>query len=415
MLKISLISIGDELCIGQVINTNAAWIADQCTKLGAAVITHSVITDNKEALLSDLQRLSKLSDVIITTGGLGPTHDDITKDILCEYFDTELVFNNEAFANVKTIFERLGRDVTERNKLQAMIPKNATPLQNENGTAPGLHIIHDNKHYFSLPGVPHEAKGLMSDHILDILENIIVHRKHSVYKYKVLHFAGVPESSLADILSINDKVLKGRTLAFLPNYKGIRLRIGVEASSISEADLQIQELENYILQRASQFFIGNDSDNLSVTIGKLLKENNQTLAVAESCTGGMLGAYITDIPGSSNYFEGGIISYSNDIKSKYLDIDPSILEQYGAVSEETAVDMAHNVKTKFNTDFGLSITGIAGPEGGSEEKPVGTVWVGLSTPESTFAKKFNFGKIREINRERAVGMALILLHKYFTA
>ncbi len=414
MLKVSLVSIGDELCIGQVINTNAAWIAEQCTKLGASVVTHSVITDNKEALFSDLERLSKFSDVIITTGGLGPTHDDITKDILCEYFETELVFNNDAFANVKTIFDRLGRDVTERNKLQAMIPKNATPLQNKNGTAPGLHIIHNNKHYFSLPGVPHEAKGLMSDHILDILEKLIVHHKHSVYKYKVLHFAGVPESTLADILSIDDRVLQGRSLAFLPNYKGIRLRIGVESASISEAELQIQELEKYILQRASQFYIGHDEQNLSVTIGNLLNKNNQTLSVAESCTGGMLGAYITDIPGSSKYFEGGIISYSNEIKSKLINIDNSILEQYGAVSEETAIHMATNVKEKFNTDFALSITGIAGPGGGSEEKPVGTVWIGLATPESTFAKKFNFGIKREINRERAVGMALILLHKYFT-
>lgn len=412
MLKISLISIGDELCIGQVVNTNAAWIAEKCTKLGVSVIAHSVIGDERDTLISELDRLSALSDVIITTGGLGPTHDDITKDILCDYFDCKLSFNEEAFTNVVEIFKRIGRPITERNKLQAVIPDIAKPLKNTNGTAPGIYIERNEKHFFSLPGVPKEAKGLVEDHILDILTDIIKNKRHSVCKYRVLNFVGVPESHLADMLEIDEELLAGRSLAFLPNYKGIRLRLGATAATTEEAISQIDDLEEYILKRASQFYIGSGETNIAQAVAKLLIDKNLKLSVAESCTGGMLGAYLTEMSGSSAYFEGGIISYSNDVKSQHLNINSDILEKYGAVSEETAIEMAKNVKSKLATDYSISITGIAGPSGGTEEKPVGTVWIGIGTPETTFAKHFKFGKNRDVNRERAVSMALVLLHDY---
>ncbi len=412
MLKISIISIGDELCIGQVVNTNATWIAEKCTKLGASVVTHSVIGDDKEMLISELNRLSTLSDVIITTGGLGPTHDDITKDILCEYFRCRSKFNQEAYDNVVDIFKRIGRPVTERNRLQAEIPEIATPLKNNNGTAPGIYIELNEKHYFSLPGVPTEAKGLIEDHILSILQNLIVSKKHSVCKYKVLNFVGVPESTLADILEIDETVLNGRSLAFLPNYKGIRLRLGAISDNIQDADAQIADFEEYILSRASEYYIGAGDMNIAEAVGNILKEKNLTLSVAESCTAGLLGAYITDISGSSKYFEGGIISYSNQVKISQLDVQAKTLESFGAVSEETAIEMANGIKTKFKTDFGIGITGIAGPTGGTEEKPVGTVWIGICTPTETFAKLFNLGRKRDVTRERAVSMALVLLYDY---
>lgn len=412
MLKISIISIGDELCIGQVINTNASWIAEQLTKIGASVVTHSVIGDDRDILKSELDRLSRISDVIISTGGLVLTHDDITKDILCDYFACKLELNAEALENVIEIFKRFDRPVTERNKLQAMIPNIAKPLKNNNGTAPGIYITRDEKHYFSLPGVPVEAKGLITDHILDIIKDLIALNNHSVCKYKVLNFAGVPESSLADILDISDSVLAGRSLAFLPNYKGIRLRIGAVAPTSHQADLQISDLENYILNRASEFYIGSGEDTIADAVAKILKDNKQTLSLAESCTAGLLSAYLTEKSGSSDFFEGGIISYSNTIKINQLNIEPDILDKYGAVSEETAIQMANNVRDILKTDFGLSITGIAGYTGGTEEKPVGSVWIGVSTPTETFAKLFKFGKNRGVNRERAVSMALVLLHDY---
>jgi nicotinamide-nucleotide amidase len=334
------------------------------------------------------------------------------QDILCDYFDSKLIFNEEAYKNVESIFARLNRTVTERNRLQAMIPDVAIPLKNNRGTAPGIYIERNGKHFFSLPGVPAEMKGLTEDHILDIIQTIITKDKHDVCKYKVLNFAGIPESSLADLLQIDETVLSGRTLAFLPNYKGIRLRIGANAENMEIADNKIAELESYILERASEYFIGFNDENISSAIGKKLIERNHTLSVAESCTGGLLGGFITDMAGSSAYFEGGIISYSNSIKINSLGVSEDTINLYGAVSEETAIEMASKARTKFNTDFGLSITGIAGPTGGTDEKPVGTVWIGLSTSDSTLAYKYNFGNNREYNRERAVSMALVLLHNY---
>ena len=411
MFKVSLISIGDEICIGQIVNTNASWIAAKCTNIGASVTAHSVIGDDRDELISELDRLVPKSGMVILTGGLGPTYDDITKKVLTEYFKDKLVLHEPTLKYLEKLFKIRGYTLTERNREQAMVPSKAKILDNKVGTAPGMLFEHNGTYIVSLPGVPAEMKYIMSNSILPHIENIISETNEDIVFYKNFITSGIPESMLADLIGDTEKILESGTLAFLPSYKGVKLRVGISARSFKEAEKRVNKIGQYLYNRAGRFIIGTEDESLSSIVGKLLSELNATISVAESCTGGMLGAELTKISGSSKYFTGGAIVYSNMTKIKILGVDEDILEKFGAVSEEVAKELAKNVRIKFGTDFGIGITGIAGPTGGTKEKPVGTVWISLADENVCIAQRFVFSNDRDVNRERAVGTALNILLK----
>lgn len=410
MLKLSLLTIGDEILIGQIINSNASWIARECTKLGIKVCLHSVVGDEREIMLSELDRLLFNTDVVVITGGLGPTHDDITKPVLCEYFNDNLVRNESVLKLVEELLAERGINVTERNRQQADVPSKARILHNAHGTAPGLMFDIMDKIVVAMPGVPNEMKYIMQTSVLPYLESVLIEKKEEIVLYKVLQTAGIPESKLADMLGDVNEFLEGGTLAFLPSYKGVRLRIGVDGINLEKSREKLTKVESHIYQKVGRYIFGENDDSLSSVVGRLLSSRGKTCSVAESCTGGLLGGEITSIPGSSAYFSGGVIAYSNDSKIKILGVNKDTIDKHGAVSEETAKQLAENVRRHFKTDYGISITGIAGPGGESPGKPVGTVWIALADKNNVLSKKYVLSKDREINRDRAVGSALAMLY-----
>ncbi|MCX6156086.1 MAG: competence/damage-inducible protein A [Candidatus Kapabacteria bacterium] len=412
MLKISILTIGDEICIGQIINSNAAWIASQCTGAGAMVIVHSSIGDVKEDILNELKRLSQISDLILITGGLGPTHDDITKITLAEYFNSPLVQHDETLRNLELIFARRNFVLTDRNRGQAMVPANCTILTNKVGTAPGMLFEFNDVKYISMPGVPAEMKYIMSNSVIPMINESISSKNKDVICFKTLMTSGVPESTLADLIGETSDFLKtGETLAFLPSYHGVKLRLGASALTFASAETRLNELSKYLLEKIGQFVFSDEDRSILEVLKERLIQEELTVAIAESCTAGMLGAALTEPRGSSAYFLGGVQSYSNEVKINILKVKSTTIETHGAVSEETAIEMAENVRNIFGSDFGISITGIAGPDGGTQEKPVGTVWIGISDHNGCSAKRFSFSFDRQVNRDRAVGTALNMLLK----
>ncbi len=412
MLKVSILSIGDEICIGQILNSNAQWIAEKCTEIGTEIIFHLTVGDNKFRLIESLKYLEKSSDVIIMTGGLGPTSDDITKSILLEYFGDQLLLNKDAYSDIEEFHRKREREISKLSLSQAEVPSKCQVIRNKLGTAPGMVFYENGRYYISLPGVPYEMKEMMVNFIIPLLINEIEKRHESVVKYKTIHTSGIPESNLAELIGDERKFMKeGESLAYLPSTKGVRLRIGVTGMDFSSCDKRLYEIEKTLISKIANFVLPLGNKELTETVCELLKTKNKTLSVAESCTGGMLGAEITSVSGASEFFIGGEITYSNWAKTIRLNVQEKTLLEFGAVSEQTACEMAENVRKIFNTDFGISITGIAGPTGGTPEKPAGTVWIGLSSREKTYAKKFIFGGNRNINRERAVFTALNELKK----
>jgi len=411
LLKISILSIGDELCIGQTINTNAATIAEKCIKTGAQILTHSTIPDDKVQILNEFERLSLISDIIITTGGLGPTHDDFTKSVICEYLNTELMLIEEIFAKLIDKYTKKRRKTNSVIiKEQAFIPDGSIALYNEVGTAPGLVFQKNDCMFFALPGVPKEAEFLTEQYIIGILNNKIRMYNHSVLLYKTIRTAGIFEVDLAKTIGNLDFLGKS-SLAFLPSYRGVKIRIGIESDSLSNANIELKKHYKYIANKISQYINSENDEDLIETIAQLFINTNTTVAVAESCTGGMLGSALTDLPGSSSFFLGGFQTYTNESKNKFLGVNINTLNKFGAVSEETALEMSRNIREKFKANFGIGITGIAGPSGGSKNKPVGTVWIGISTEEKNYATRYIFGSNRAVNRELSVGQSLNLLLK----
>ena len=436
-MNIGIITIGDEILIGQVINRNAAWIAERCTEVGATVTIQTVVGDEHHDLRSEITRVSALVDVIITTGGLGPTHDDITKDVIADLIGSPMVVDDAWLQHLKDFMKSRGRELTDRNAAQALVPRDATVLFNDLGTAPALQIqlgdtkpreatrsdskqleatrSHTTPHsatlrhtiLFALPGVPLEMQSLLSAHVIPFITSAIDNATES-RQYRTVHTAGIPESSLADLIGDLD-FLGTSTLAFLPNYQGVRLRIGAIGVQKELRERELTRIEEIIRARAGRFVIGVGTTSLPLVVADQLTQNSHTLATAESCTGGLLGAALTDIPGSSAWYLGGVISYSNDAKVQLLDVVDTDISEHGAVSEKVALEMAEGARDRFASTWGIGITGVAGPTGGTPEKPVGTVWIGISGPNVNEAKLFQFGSDRRMNRERSVGAALTML------
>jgi nicotinamide-nucleotide amidase len=410
-MKIAILTIGDELCIGQIINTNAAWMAQACTEIGGIVTRHITIQDGINVLNDELNVLKNDVDCILMSGGLGPTHDDKTKETLLQYFDDTLILHEPTLEALKKRARLRGLPLNQRNMDQALVPSKCTVLENPRGTAPGMLFHVDNVIYVSLPGVPSEMKGIMQDHVLPYLRKHIEQEQGEIPYYRTILTKGIPESALADVIGSPEAFLQqDESLAFLPSYQGVRLRLGVMNTDKYKANERLQVLQDHLVSLAQDYVYGYGNASLLSVTTDLLTEQQCTIGVVESCTGGLLGAEFTKQSGSSAYFVGGLQTYSNDLKIVLAHVSPESLKIHGAVSQEVAEEMAIGGRKVLNTTYCLSITGIAGPDGGTDEKPVGTVWIALASESEVISKRFNFGNDRAINRERSVMQAIAMLH-----
>lgn len=408
-MKAEIITIGDELLIGQVIDTNSAWLGQSLGALGIALYQRTACGDNKNQILDCLTDATKRSDIIIITGGLGPTKDDITKTTLCEFFHTNLIQNDKVLEWVTKIFRSRKMPMLEVNLLQAMVPSNCKILWNKSGTAPGMWFENNNKIYISLPGVPFEMKTIFEEEAIPLLRQQF--QLPSIY-HRTFQTCSIGESFLAEkIMHIEDALPSHIKLAYLPSIGAVRLRLSAYGNNKALLEEEVNVIANQFYQAIGEYIYGENDDSLPLVVGTLLKSNGATLATAESCTGGYIAHQITSIPGSSNYFKGSIISYDNEIKKQELSVTDEILKNYGAVSEECVTQMAKSIIHKFDVDYGIATSGIAGPDGGSEEKPIGTVWIAIASKEKVMAKKFNMGDNRERTIIRTNLMALDMLRK----
>lgn len=409
-MKAEIISIGDELLIGQTVNTNAAFIGNSLAELSIEVERSVSIADIREQIISEFNIAFAKYDLVIVTGGLGPTHDDLTKSCVVDYFETELVENEKILENIKQLFEKRGRQVTQVNEEQALIPKIAEAILNERGTAPGMWIEKDNKIMIVLPGVPYEMKGMMQDFIIPKLSDMLTDEE-TVTRRLILQTTGIPESTLYERLGDLDELIEGAKLAFLPNQFGVKLRITVAAETDEAAKEKLTAIEQKIRRKAGRFIFGKNDETLEEVVGRLLKERDFKISIAESCTGGNLSDHLTNISGSSSYFERGVIAYSNAAKVEILKVDEDTIQEHGSVSREVSMQMAEGVKSTSGTNIGISITGIMGPTGATTNKPVGLVYIGYCDDSVCTAKKFIFGEDRLLNKERTTQAALDLIRR----
>lgn len=406
-----LITIGDEILYGQTLDTNAHWISGRLDEIGIKVKMKTTIGDVRQDILDSFRAAEGRADVVIITGGLGPTKDDLTKPLLSEYFKSPLVMNDEALADVEDIFRKHGRPMTEVNRKQAEIPQVATKIKNSLGTAPGMWIEHNNTIFISMPGVPFEMKRMMSDILLPKLKER--YTKDVIY-HKIIRTIGIGESTLAEIIEKWENELPTHIkLAYLPTLGMVKLRLTATGSDLDILKTRCEELITKVKPDIDQFVYSYEDEDFETYLGRLLTENKMTVSFAESCTGGYVSHLVTKAPGSSSYFKGSIISYAYEVKENELNVDPEIMNKMGAVSEEVVLQMAKSVREKLKTDIGISISGIAGPDGGTEEKPVGTVWISYSDKNKTIAKKFNLSKDRILNIQYSAYMALNMIRLNF--
>jgi nicotinamide-nucleotide amidase len=408
MTDISIVTIGDELLIGQVIDTNSAWMAQELNKAGFWVKRRVAIGDGRNDILKVLREESVNADIILMTGGLGPTADDITKAVLCEYFNSALVIDEAALENVRNIFTKIfKRPITERNLKQAEVPAVCKVIQNKRGTAPGMLFEKNEKIFISMPGVPHEMKGMMADDVIPLLKNRFV--THFI-SHRTLLTAGIGESSVADHISEFESALPSHIkLAYLPGYGMVRLRLTANAVQADGLERELDHAFADLKSLVEEWMVTDEDITLQEALGKLLTFRKESVSTAESCTGGYVAHLITSIPGSSAYFHGSVIAYDNEIKKKMLAVDPAILSAHGAVSEETVKAMVYGAIRNLETDFAVATSGIMGPGGGSEEKPVGTVWIAAGDANGIITRKLWFRFDRQRNIEMTAINVLNLL------
>ena len=376
-MKAEIITIGTELLLGQIVDTNSRWLAERLAEIGIDLYYKTTVGDNAERVKSAVQQSISRADLVITTGGLGPTQDDITREVVADALGRDLVKNKAALEEIKSYFSETGRQMTENNVTQAFLPKGAKIINNDNGTAPGFLIDNGDTIITSMPGVPMEMKAMMSDFIIPYLQ-AEYQLDEEVIQSRVIKTCGIGESSLEDKI---DDILRKQTnptIAPLASQGEVKIRLTAKANTEAEAQKLIAAQEEELKERIGDYIYGYDDDSLEEVIANLLWEQELTVATAESCTGGLIGDRLTKVPGSSRYFDRGVISYSNQAKIDLLGVNKATLERYGAVSEETAREMARGIRDKAKVDIGLATTGIAGPGGGTEEKPVGLVYLALA-------------------------------------
>lgn len=406
----TIITIGDELLIGQVIDTNSAWIAQQLNKVGIFVKNRISVGDDADEIWKALDIESKGADIVLITGGLGPTSDDITKPLLCKYFNGKMITNEGALQNVKYLFEKVyHKPVSEVNLKQAEVPDVCEVIQNKRGSAPGMLFRKNGTIFISMPGVPYEMQGIMEDVITDLTSRYqlpeIIH--------KTILTAGIGESAIAEIISgFEEQLPEEIRLAYLPNYGMVRLRLTTsgfnKATTVKMIDGQFAELKKLV----SAYIVTDEDETMEKVLGKILLQQKKTISTAESCTGGSIASLITSVPGSSAYYEGSVVSYSYNIKESLLNVKQETLERYGAVSEETVKEMLAGLLYIMKTDFGIAVSGIMGPDGGTEDKPVGTVWIAVGNKDKVVTQKFKQRFERKKNIEVTSVAALNMMRKF---
>jgi len=405
--KAIIISIGDEILYGQTLDTNAHWITGELDKAGVQVERRYTIGDRGAEILSTLREAEKSAELILTTGGLGPTSDDLTKPCLLGYFDTHLVRDEVVLNHITKLFGARGRELTELNKAQADIPANSEAIPNTLGTAPGIWIEKNGKIFVSMPGVPYEMQQMMTDTIIPKLKEKYV--KGGVF-HRMIRTIGIPESVLANrIQEWENNLPKEIKLAYLPAKGGVKLRLTAKREKEDHLQTLMQEAIDKVLPTIEKYVYGFDEEEIEEAVGRVLLERKMSLSVAESCTGGYLSHKITAVPGSSQWYDGGFIPYSDKLKNEQLRVPLEMLKKYGAVSEPVVLALSENVRKVCGSAIGISVSGIAGPTGGTEEKPVGTVWIGYSDRHKTAAKKFLFTKDRLLNIHYTAAAALNMI------
>ncbi|MFC5190463.1 competence/damage-inducible protein A [Algoriphagus aquatilis] len=411
LVKAEIIAIGDELLYGQIMDTNSHWISQELDLIGVKVVRKTTVGDNRNDILSAFAEAEQRADIILITGGLGPTQDDLTKPLLAEYFGCEIVEVPEAVEAVTSFFKRRGREMTQLNILQGHLPACCTYVPNEVGTAPGMWFEKNGTYWMSMPGVPHEMKKLMRDFVLPKLPQVF---ELPIIYHKMIKTAGIGESWLADLIKDWENNLPEHIrLAYLPSLGHVKLRLTAFGTDQQKLADEVENQITSVLPLIDKFVYGYDEETLESAIGKLLKNAGKSLALAESCSGGYVSHLVTTVPGSSAYFQGSVVPYHNQFKENILGVKAETLQSVGAVSEETAKEMALGVRRLFGSDFGLASTGIAGPDGGSEEKPVGTVWIACAGEGFLEARKLQLTQDRMLNIQLTGVSVLNLLRNCF--
>jgi nicotinamide-nucleotide amidase len=409
-INASIITIGDELLIGQVTDTNSGWMAQRLNEVGIAVKKRIAIGDGADDIFEVLDSESKVADVILITGGLGPTSDDITKEALCEYFNGKMIVNEGALENVKYLFEKIyNKPVSAVNLAQAEVPDVCEVIQNKRGSAPGMVFHKDSTIFISMPGVPYEMQGIMNE-VIPYLQKqfelpVIIHR--------TILTAGIGESALAEIImDFEHNLPQEIRLAYLPSYGMVRLRLTTSGFDKAATEKLIEDQFNQLKILVKKYIVTDEDDPMQVVLGKLLLKNKQTISTAESCTGGAIASLISSVPGASRYYEGSIVSYSCDVKENLLGVKNNTLSEYGAVSEETVLEMLRGLLQNVKTDYGIAVSGIMGPDGGTPDKPVGTVWIAVGNKEKQVTQRFHQRFERYKNIEVTSMMALNMMRKF---
>jgi nicotinamide-nucleotide amidase len=402
-----ILTIGDELLYGQIVDTNSQWMSVELSDAGIQVVRRTTVGDVTGDILTAFAEAEERADIVLITGGLGPTNDDLTKPCLAKYFNCEMRIHEEALAEVTEFFVSRGRTLTEVNRLQASLPVCCEKITNKLGTAPGMWFERNGKVFVSMPGVPHEMKQMMSAIILPKLRQAF---KTSSIHHTVIRTVGIGESFLAEKISGWEQSLPSHIkLAYLPGYGEVKLRLTAFGGNAVHLHDEVNTLIEKLKTLAGEYIYAVGNDPLEVVVGKLLRERKLTLSVAESCTGGYLSHLITSVPGSSEYFQGSLVTYSNDVKINDLGVQPETLQEHGAVSEAVIKEMASQVRLKFGADIGVATSGVAGPGGGTPDKPVGTVWIACSNATQTVARKLQLSKDRIINIKISASAALNLV------
>jgi nicotinamide-nucleotide amidase len=411
-MKAELITIGDEILIGQIVNTNSVFLAKALNKIGIEIVQITSISDDKEAIVNALDNSEERADLVILTGGLGPTKDDLTKNTLCSYFDDVLVENKEILAHIEEIFKKyVTTPINDQNRQQAYLPSKARILKNQHGTASGMWFEKKKQVIISLPGVPFEMKSLMTHEVLPALQK---HFTRPFIIHKTVMTYGLGESAIASrIVEWENDLPQDIKLAYLPNLGRVRLRLSGKGNDESILEQKIDSELEELLPLIKDIFVGfEDSSSFEEKIQLQFLEKNQTLSIAESCTGGEIAARLTKIPGASGYFKGGLVVYHTQSKSDLLGVPEEVIQKHSVVSQAVAEAMAIRVRKKFNSNIGLATTGNAGPSKGDSEAEVGTVWISIATDNEVFSEQFLFGKHRKRVVGKAVNKALEMVFKH---
>jgi len=404
-----IITIGDELLMGLTVDTNSAWMGQFLTSFGFKIHQQTTISDNREDILAAINNSINRVDLVLVTGGLGPTSDDITKETIAEYFDSKLIKNEFVYSYIEEILNLRGLEMNDNNRRQAMVPDICTVLPNGKGTAPGMLFEKEGSVLISMPGVPYEMKDIMENHVAPYIKNNF---NKEIIRYRLIMVYGTFEAKLAEVLEpFEDQLPSNISLAYLPTAGIIKLRLTATGNKESDLDKALDRQIELLQEAIPDSIYGYDGEMLEETVGKLLVSADATVSLAESCTGGAVSHMLSSVPGSSSYLRGSVVAYHNDIKINELNVARETIETYGAVSKETALSMAEGIRKKYNTTFAVSVTGVAGPDGGTAEKPVGTTWIAVSSKDKTIALKKSFGTKREHNVRRSSLAALDMLRR----